>query len=253
MTNQAQNTAEQYNKIASSYREISNGQTLREIEWSSLGELLGDIHGLSVLDLACGEGSSCRVLKRWGAGRVVGIDISEEMLNVARENERETHLGIEYLHGDAAEMGKIGDFDLVNACFFLHYAVSKEHLFRMVEVAYNNLRAGQRFVASNANPGYPANPFQDHSKYGLTSRLIDGPVRDGATLHITLSIAQKSVEFDIRYWSQETYDEAFRRAGFKNWQFLPYRVSPELQTKYGAGFWDDYVSEPLVCHVVCQK
>ena len=39
-------------------------------------ELLGDLRGRSVLDLACGEGFYTRLIKKAGADRVVGVDLS---------------------------------------------------------------------------------------------------------------------------------------------------------------------------------
>jgi ubiquinone/menaquinone biosynthesis C-methylase UbiE len=39
--------------------------------------LLGDVTGLSVLDLACGDGFYTRRIKKAGADRVVGVDLSE--------------------------------------------------------------------------------------------------------------------------------------------------------------------------------
>jgi len=39
---------------------------LRDAEWYSLRVRLGDLTGLSVLDLACGDGMGTRLLKRWG-------------------------------------------------------------------------------------------------------------------------------------------------------------------------------------------
>ncbi|MFW9982299.1 MAG: class I SAM-dependent methyltransferase, partial [Candidatus Thorarchaeota archaeon] len=39
-------------------------------------EILGNVNGLSILDVACGQGYLSRILARNGA-KVVGVDISE--------------------------------------------------------------------------------------------------------------------------------------------------------------------------------
>ena len=70
----------QYDTIALDYQEIAAAVPMREPEWYSLHQRRGDLTGLSVLDLACGDGMGTRLLRRWGAGRVVGIDISEQMI-----------------------------------------------------------------------------------------------------------------------------------------------------------------------------
>jgi len=58
--------------------------------------------GESVLDIACGTGIVARVAKErvGGSGRVVGIDISADMLSVARN----VAPGIEFCEGSAAAL-----------------------------------------------------------------------------------------------------------------------------------------------------
>ena len=46
-------------------------------------ERLGDVSGKRILDLGCGEGGYCRVLKKRGAD-VTGIDGSEKLINIAK-------------------------------------------------------------------------------------------------------------------------------------------------------------------------
>src|ERR1041384_4067736 len=116
----------QYDTIALDYQKISAAVPLRDAEWYSLHQRLGDLTGLSVLDLACGVGMGTRLLKRWGAARVVGVDISPQMVALARQREDAEPLGIEYHVADAATLGKIGSFDRVNAAYLLHYAENRE-------------------------------------------------------------------------------------------------------------------------------
>src|SRR5688572_19411950 len=52
-------------------------------EWPALRALLPDLRGRSVLDLGCGFGWFCRWAREQGAARVVGVDVSEKMLERA--------------------------------------------------------------------------------------------------------------------------------------------------------------------------
>lgn len=54
----------QYDSIALDYQRISAAVPLRDAEWYSLRQRLGDLAGLSVLDLAYGDGMGTRLLKR---------------------------------------------------------------------------------------------------------------------------------------------------------------------------------------------
>ena len=242
-----------YDDIALDYRELAASVPIRDPELYSLRTWLGDITGLSVLDLACGEGICSRYLRRWGAARVVGVDISEQMIGLARQEEGAQPLGIEYRVADVAALGKIGDFDRVTASYLLHYAQNRGQLQRMVQTIYDNLKPGQHFVASNVNPRQPPRPIIDHRKYGHIYRLMDEPLREWSVIRVTLSCEQRTVEFDIYWIDWATYEDAFRTVGFRSWKIEPYLVPREVEGKYGDGFWDEYLSSPSVIHFSCQK
>jgi ubiquinone/menaquinone biosynthesis C-methylase UbiE len=80
-------------------------------------KLIGNVKGRLVLDLACGEGYNARILARKGA-KVVGIDFSDKLMQLARTEEAKEKLGIDYHIADAADLSMFPDnhFDLVT-CF----------------------------------------------------------------------------------------------------------------------------------------
>jgi demethylmenaquinone methyltransferase/2-methoxy-6-polyprenyl-1,4-benzoquinol methylase len=71
----------------------------------------------SVLDVACGTGALTAILaRRAGSHRVVGVDVSDEMLRVARRR----HAGITFVDGDAEELPFAdGEFDATTMAFGL--------------------------------------------------------------------------------------------------------------------------------------
>ena len=243
----------QYDTIARDYQEIAAAVPLREPEWYSLRLRLGNLTGLSVLDLACGDGMCSRRLKQWGAAHVVGVDISAQMIRLAQQHEHAQPLGIEYQVADAARLGKIGAFDRVTASYFLHYAQNREQLRHMVQTIYDNLKPGQYFVGSNANPHQPPQPLLDQRKYGLMYRLVDEPLHEGARIRATLFLGEQTVEFDFYWTPWAAYEEAFRTVGFRAWKLEPYLIPPDGEGKYGEGFWDEYIAVPSVIHVTGQK
>lgn len=58
--------------------------------------------GQTVIDVACGTGDLSLAFARAGAGRVIGVDFTIEMLHVARE--RKSHPSITYVQGDAQRL-----------------------------------------------------------------------------------------------------------------------------------------------------
>jgi toxoflavin synthase len=243
----------QYDTIAFDYQEIAAASPMREPEWYSLRLRLGDLTGLSVLDLACGDGQSTRLLKRWGAARVVGVDVSEQMIGLARQQEQAQPLGIEYRVADVATLGRIGEFDRVSAAYLLHYAPDREQLRQMVQTVYDNLKPGQRFVANVPNVLQPSHLIADHPKLGFNIRLADEMLHEGARLRATLFLGENTVEFDFFWLPWEAYEEAFRTVGFRAWKAEPFLIPPDSEQRRGKGFWDEYLRAPSAVHIICEK
>jgi len=87
---------------------------------AALLQLIGDVSGLRLLDLACGQGRLTRELARRGA-HVVGVDISAAMLEKAIEREATSPLQIAYVHASAASPEVLAgeSFDGVTCSFGL--------------------------------------------------------------------------------------------------------------------------------------
>ena len=113
-----QNEAE-YDAIAGAYKDSKQLSFRNYIEEYTLFESLGDISGVKALDLACGEGFYTRKLKRAGAGEVLGVDVSAEMIRLAEAEEHARPAGCRYLHRDAAALVLDEPVDLVVAMYLL--------------------------------------------------------------------------------------------------------------------------------------
>jgi ubiquinone/menaquinone biosynthesis C-methylase UbiE len=67
--------------------------------------LMGEVAGRRICDLACGQGRVARHLAGLGA-RVIGVDISAKLLEIARRHEAAEPRGITYLRGDAQRLDR---------------------------------------------------------------------------------------------------------------------------------------------------
>jgi len=92
---------------------------LRDQAWRRrMVALAGISPGQSVLDAACGTGDVAVIVRRRGAGRVVGLDFCEQMLDVARW--KHAGLNIEWRLADATALPfDAADFDVVTIAFGL--------------------------------------------------------------------------------------------------------------------------------------
>jgi SAM-dependent methyltransferase len=67
-------------------------------------KVLPDVHGLDVIELGCGTAYFGAWLKRRGARRVVGVDITPAQLATAREMNAEFGLGLEFIEANAEKV-----------------------------------------------------------------------------------------------------------------------------------------------------
>ncbi len=69
------------------------------------------VRGKSVLDVACGSGYGAAMLKEAGASKVIGVDISQEVIEYARA--RFNGKGVDFVVGNAEDLSLYRDFDAV--------------------------------------------------------------------------------------------------------------------------------------------
>lgn len=115
-------------------------------EKPALYSLCPDLTGKAVLDLGCGYGEHCEEFLRRGAESVLGVDISEKMLAVARAG----HPDITFIRGDISDLSFIrGKFGAVFSSLAVHYI---EDFPKLVREVYDLLEDGGCFIFSQENP-----------------------------------------------------------------------------------------------------
>lgn len=117
-------------------------------EIPALFSLLPDLNGKSVLDLGCGFGEHCKGFIQSGAAKVVGVDISAKMLEVAREENSDPR--ITYLNMAMEDIGSLEEhFDVVVSSLAFHYV---EDFDGVVGMIYRLLNKDGEFIFSQEHP-----------------------------------------------------------------------------------------------------
>jgi len=124
-------------------------------------EMLGNIYGKKVIDAGCGTGFVTRMIARKGA-RVTGIDISEKMLDIAREFEEKIPLGISYEYGDIAKTNTTyneNSYDAISCTGVVHFLYPQEYK-SFLQEARKLLKKDSPLVISLTHPTlfYPTSP-----------------------------------------------------------------------------------------------
>jgi ubiquinone/menaquinone biosynthesis C-methylase UbiE len=240
-----------YDSIAKEYKESKELPMRLHIEAYTYFNMLGNLAQKSILDLACGEGFYTRKFKDQGAAKVVGVDISQKMIELAREEETRKFQNIEYILGDVLELGEIGSFDLVVASYLLNYARSSEELLKMCKSIFANLKPGGRFVTINSNPSQAPVSYLKTEKYGFI-KSIDSPLIEGTPIKYTF-INNHKFTFDNYYLSIPTHEWAFQSVGFKEVRWQSPIVSPDGIKEFGQEFWQDFLDSVPIIGIECFK
>ena len=213
--------------------------------------LLGDVRGLDVLDLACGEGFYTRRIKQAGAARVEGVDLSSAMVELARDQEARDPKGIAYHVSPAEAFRSDRPFDVVAAAFLLNCAPDVDTLRAMTRGIADNLKPGGRFVATNSH--LCDHPGADYSPYAMGTDIPD-PLADGAPYGITFLLDDGDEFSIVNYaYSRATYESAFGDAGLTNIRWHPPTITEAGRAAFAPGFWDLYLEKPPLLRISAVK
>ena len=119
----------------------------RILEWPAQRLMLGDVTGLSILDLGCGSGAKDRSFLDAGAASVVGVDISGAFID--NDDPRLT-----LLRGDLSDPGRLDgvrerSFDRILFLASLGYATDQVHTLR---AARDLLNPGGQIIVQRSHP-----------------------------------------------------------------------------------------------------
>lgn len=132
------------------YKQIreNEGNANNIFEEPALFSLMPDLKDKTVLDLGCGFGGHCLHFIREGAKKVVGIDISKKMLDIAKAENNNSN--IIYLNMPMENITELKEkFDIVVSSLALHYV---EDYAALVHNIYALLNENGVFVFSQENP-----------------------------------------------------------------------------------------------------
>ncbi|MGE4800060.1 class I SAM-dependent methyltransferase [Yersinia hibernica] len=184
-------------------------------EWPAICKILPPLSGRKVVDLGCGYGWFCRYAHQQGATEILGLDVSERMLNRAKE--MATDESIIYRREDL-ENAKLPQqmYHLAYSSLTLHYIKALPELLTTI---YNTLLPGGDFIFSAEHPIYtapqqpgwlvaddgqkswPVNSYQAEGER-ITNWLAEGVIKQHRTLgtYINLLIEHGFVITHLDEW-----------------------------------------------------
>lgn len=143
-------TKKWYNKNADTYtkhvRDENDSIYHSLYEKPAMYSLLPDLNNAAVISLGCGSGEDCTYLKFKGAKQVVGIDLSEKLIEIARKSYPECEFSVmDMEHLDFPDES----FDFAYSSLAIHYIEDWHQVFREV---YRILKPNSYFLFSCNHP-----------------------------------------------------------------------------------------------------
>ncbi|KAL8712081.1 MAG: hypothetical protein Q9220_003515 [cf. Caloplaca sp. 1 TL-2023] len=232
----------QYNTIQAPYDYIRK-KSIAYIEHENIQAAVAPfIQGACVLELACGSGFYTYSFLKWGAASVLGVDISEMMIEEARRlgksiSSNDSNLAspgissgdhdgkIEFILADCStpQVYPKGPFDIVFGAWLLNYApdrVGLEDMFRNIAI---NLKEGGHFVGITVPPAEdPMTSIDTELRVrpppegsGGLYYSVNEHVIEGIYFHVKGHTPLGDVDFDCYHLKKSVYEEAARKAGLK--------------------------------------
>jgi SAM-dependent methyltransferase len=234
----------QYDRIGALYQRFKETAALPIPERDLFVSMLGDPHGLDVIDLACGYGRYTRLVRELGARRAVGVDISAAMVDLARAQTPTGAEDVTFVCHDVTTVPQLGSFDVATAVWLFNYADSEDELSAMLAGARRNLAAGGRLVAITVHPDFVPGRT-DWEPYGLrTDHNVEEPRRH--RMHAELLTPDGAIPIEISRWDADVYTEAAGAAGFTGCRWILPLIPPDELDRRGADFWHAYLDNPFV-------
>lgn len=218
----------------------------QKIYFPTIKEFFGSsLENKRVLDLACGSGGSTRFLAKLKPKELIGIDISQNMVDLAINFSANYHEDVEnlknikYICKDCSTPIELGMFDVVFSLHYLNYAHTKQKLFEMVKSMYESTKPGGLCSGIMVNPFVKNESFEKLNKYcvkferqsgqlELNVSLYDGHVKDNKLL----------ISFKNYIWQPELYEATFRECGFENFEWCCTKLGDEFKEENE--FFEDY-------------
>ena len=126
-------------------------------EWAQLKKILPDFSGKAVLDLGCGYGWHCKYAVDHGARYVLGTDISQKMLDAAKEKNADERIDYQRVAMEDLSLGE-DTFDVVLSSLAFHYVKDFDALVENISLW---LKKGGSLVFSVEHPVFTSQGPQD--------------------------------------------------------------------------------------------
>ncbi|KAL7568111.1 hypothetical protein ACA910_019509 [Epithemia clementina (nom. ined.)] len=199
-----------YDDIVEDFAAIKSNAFMVEVEEPTFLEKVGDLTGLTVLDMACGSGHYTRLMLANHPKHITCVDISEQMIEMGKSIATPAELEVvTFQVGSAATYKADKQVDIVTAQYLMNYATTREELDLFALNAFASLRTGGRIVSMMC---YYSDPMTYQAGEGWYLNIKS----DGVSADVVLFSAdeKRKVTVPVILWTLDTLKDSLDKAGF---------------------------------------
>ena len=202
--------------------------------------MMGNLEGKKVLDLGCGKGWITKILAG-RAPKVVGVDISEDMISVAEANF--TAPNIEYLALDGEKVSYIGEkFDLIVSSLMIHASKSQKAMIKTLRGCNKILKDNGELIILVPHPCFSDQNKRDYNTYTFFKKF--NYFKRDQKYKVRLKSNYGVSEFVNVFYNLQQYFEAFKETGFVVSDVLEPKV-PDYAKKKNPEAWTLELEKPF--------
>lgn len=240
---------EQFDSLGSDYSSFVAIDPIRnDLHYPSMKNSLGDLADKHVLDIGCGDGAFDRMLVSATGARVDGFDIAPHLIDIARQNERVSPLGINYTVSDHIGFTSGAPYDKAVTVMVLPYASDRKDLESFLMCASRNLKKEGVFHSIIFNPS-----FNEFDKLIANRRFVQLGGRKVEVNFLDPISKEKQFKSILTQYTQHDYEKAIQSAGFEQAVFNIMKPTRLAMQRLGKEFWKDCISSQPYSLMVCKK
>lgn len=146
-----------WNKMAYEYEAFTNNEESYSnlIEWKAIKSILPDLKNKRIIDLGCGTGRFSFLFESMNPKNIVGIDLSEKMIEIGLNNAKTNNSVVKFVHSNIENLSKIEteSIDFVFSSTTLHYIKDLDNIMKQIN---RILVLGGTCIFSVIHPVYSA-------------------------------------------------------------------------------------------------
>lgn len=222
---------------AEDYSKTKTSPFRKDVEKFTIFSLLKNPKGMRILDAGCGEGIYSRELIECGASYVIGVDATTDFIELAKQKNKGYENRIEYHKSFIQDFKGKGDMNAVIGSYILSYPQNLEEAVSYCEAIASHLKKDGKFIGFNNNPFETSNNCGKYTKYGF-EKEITGNIEGKEVIYRIPEMKDPIVNF---YLNPETYEQAFKEAGFSEFEWKKVLLDPS--SKQTEEYWRDFFEE----------